>query len=86
MEGQIPVILRHMEAKSQVVQTHIKENTKNIWTYALIPMYTCLSSISTYINENGIKIRIQQMGDSMKMGNTFWPNLAMKTSFIVIFF
>ena len=40
-----------------MIQIHIKENSKNIWTYAHIPMYVGLRVISAYIREKGIKIQ-----------------------------
>ena len=49
------------KAKRQVIQIHIKENSKSIWTYAHIPMYTILWVISVYIREKGIKSRVQKI-------------------------
>ena len=40
---------------------HIKENSKNIWPFAHIPMYTSLGVISTSIREKGIKIHVHQI-------------------------
>ena len=37
---------------------HIKENSKIIWHFAHIPMYTGLRVKSTYIREKGIKSRV----------------------------
>ena len=42
----------------QVTQIHIKENSKNLWPFAHIPMYAGLRVISAYIRENGFKSRI----------------------------
>ena len=39
----------------------MKENSKNIWIYAHIPMYMGLRVISVYICEKGIKSHIQQI-------------------------
>ena len=44
-----------------MTQIHIKENSKNIWSYAHIPMYTGLRVIFAYIREKGIKSRVQQI-------------------------
>ena len=44
-----------------MVQKHIKENSKNIWTYAHILMYMDLRVISTYIREKGIKSHVQKI-------------------------
>ena len=43
-----------------MTRIHIKEKSKNIWTYAHIPMYMGLTVISMYIREKGIKSRIWQ--------------------------
>ena len=42
-------------------QIHIKKKSKNIWTYAHIPMYAGLRVISVYTHEKGIKSRVQQI-------------------------
>ena len=63
-----------------MVLTHIKENSKNIWTYAHIPMYTGLRSIYAYICEKGIKSHVQQimsvfrndLGNIERYKNTPW--------------
>ena len=44
-----------------MTQIHIKENSKNIWTYAHILMYTGLRVISMYICEKWIKSQAQQI-------------------------
>ena len=44
-----------------MTRIHIKENSKNIWTYAHIPMYAGLRVISVYIRAKGIKICVQQI-------------------------
>ena len=41
-----------------MVWTHIKENSRNIWIYAHILMYTGLRVISTYIHKKGFKSHI----------------------------
>ena len=61
MEGQIQEISRHMEGQeSSGWDTH-QGKSKKIWTYAHIPMYVGLSSISAYIREKGIKSCLQQI-------------------------
>ena len=49
------------KAKRQVTQIHIKENSKTIWTFAHISMYTGLRVKSTYIREKRFKSRLQQI-------------------------
>ena len=49
------------KAKRQVIQIHIKENSKNIWPFAHILMYMGLRVISAYIREKGIKSCIQKI-------------------------
>ena len=44
-----------------MVCTHIKENSKNIWTYAHIPIYAGLRVISAYIREKGIKSHVHKI-------------------------
>ena len=44
-----------------MTQIHIKENSKNIWPFAHIPMYAGLRIISMYIRENGFKSRVCQI-------------------------
>ena len=44
-----------------MIQIYIKEKSKSIWTYAHIPLYAGLRSISMYIHEKGIKSRVQQI-------------------------
>ena len=39
----------------------MKENSKNIWPFAHIPMYVGLRVISTYICEKGIKSHVHQI-------------------------
>ena len=39
-------------------QIHIKENSKNIWPFAHISMYTGLRVISMYIREKGLKSHV----------------------------
>ena len=44
-----------------MIQIHIKEKYKTIWTYEHISMYVGLRVISTYIREKGIKSHVQQI-------------------------
>ena len=44
-----------------MTQIHIKENSKNIWLFAHIPIYMGLRVVSTYIREKGIKSCIHQI-------------------------
>ena len=44
-----------------MTQIHIKENSKNIWPFAHIPMYASLRVIFAYIREKGIKSCVQQI-------------------------
>ena len=46
------------KAKRQVTQIHIKENSKTIWSFAHILMYTGLRVISAYVCENRFKSRV----------------------------
>ena len=48
------------KAKRQVTRIHIKENSKIIWPFAHIPMYTILGVKSVYIHEKGFKCPIWQ--------------------------
>ena len=50
-----------MEGQDTSDSDSYKEKSKNIWTYAHIPMYEGLRLISAYICEKGIKSRIQQI-------------------------
>ena len=61
MEGQIRAISRYMEVQEIVARIHIKENYKNIWPFAHIPMYVGLRVISAYICEKGIKSHVHQI-------------------------
>ena len=58
--GSNPSDLEAYGRPREVVQTHIKENSKNIWIYAHIPMYGGLRSKVTYTHEYGIKSHVQQ--------------------------
>ena len=39
----------------------MKENTKNIWPFAHIPMYVGLRVISAYTHEKGVKSGVQHI-------------------------
>ena len=41
-----------------MTQIYIKENSKNLWPFAHIPMYTGLRVISAYIHEKGFKSHV----------------------------
>ena len=61
MEGQPERSQGIWNAKRQVTQIHIKENSKLIWPFAHILMNTGLRVKSAYIREKGIKSHVQQI-------------------------
>ena len=51
MKGRIRVISRHMEGQESGYSDSYEENSKNVWTYAHIPMYAGLRSKVMYNNK-----------------------------------
>ena len=45
----------------QVSQIHVKENSKRIWPFAHIPMYTVLGVKPAYIRKKGFKSHVYQI-------------------------
>ena len=53
--------------------------TASVYFYILNGLSSKLKDSSIKDVLELLKVNFNSMGDSMKMGNTFWPNLAMKT-------
>ena len=60
MEGQIRVILRHMEGQETTELDPHQGKLQKYLSFEHILMYTGLGVISAYIRGKGIKIRVQQ--------------------------
>ena len=60
MEGQIGAFSMNLEGQESIYSDSYEENSKNVWTYAHIPMCVGLRSKVACTHEYEVQSRVQQ--------------------------